>query len=193
MKQIRSLALTVFVVLVCLTVLVFGEEFRSPVVFKNDVDFDVGSNLKIQGTKVTATAAQLNAAGGGTTATLTPTTVTASGAVTSGGTLTSSKAVVNTPETVTYSGGGNKTLTVTNSVVFIAGHSAVVTMTLANATAPGQYVEIWNAVGTNIVFNDSELVNIQNGASTSVTNGQWDVIKFRAYTTNWNCLGVWDN
>jgi len=39
---------------------VYAEQFLSPVVFKSDVEFDSGAVWKINGTKVTATAAQLN-------------------------------------------------------------------------------------------------------------------------------------
>lgn len=66
---------TMVAVMTCAATVLLAEEFRNPVVFKNDVDFDTGANLKIQGTKVTSTAAQLNAAAGGSTATLTPTLV----------------------------------------------------------------------------------------------------------------------
>lgn len=54
-------------------------------VFKGQVDFDNGCIWKIAGTKVTATAAQLNSAAGGTTAALTPTSVVASEKVSSYG------------------------------------------------------------------------------------------------------------
>lgn len=47
-------------VVALLVAIAVAEEYRSPVVFKSDVDFDTGANLKIQGTKVTSTAAELN-------------------------------------------------------------------------------------------------------------------------------------
>lgn len=56
--------------------LVRAEEFANDVNFKARVNLDTGAILSIVGTKVTATAAQLNAAGGGSTATLTPTLIT---------------------------------------------------------------------------------------------------------------------
>jgi hypothetical protein len=145
-----------------------------------------GTNpLQIHGTNVSVSAAQINAAGGGSTATITPTTATV------GTLLTVSKRLVETPDTLTTTM-GNLLITPTNSVMFVQGHSGVVTASLAAATSPGQYVEIMNLVATNIVFVESTGLQLTTGF-TAVTNGQYDVIRFRAQSTNWICIGNQDN
>jgi hypothetical protein len=137
--------------------------------------------IQIQGTNMTASAAQLNAAGGGTTATITPTTATV------GTLLTISKTLVLTPETVTLTK-GNFTLTPTNGIYWLSGHSGVVTMSLA----AGQCVEIWNMVGTNVVFDNGGNQTVKTSTGTSATNGLMDMISFTA-NTNWMCSGIRDN
>jgi hypothetical protein len=154
--------------------------------------------IQIQSTNVTATAAELNildgctatydtlnAAAGGTTATLAPTTLTVSGVTTVG-------KLVNSPQTLGVAAGA-VTLTVTSSVVYVAGQYGVVTMTLANASSPGMYVTIVNTVATNVEL--AEVAGrIQMPASWgTVTNGQWDTISFTSYSTQWVCTGFSDN
>ena len=56
--------LMVFGALVLASVCVMAEEFGSEVIFKSDVRFDRGSIIKIDGTKLTATAAEINALSG---------------------------------------------------------------------------------------------------------------------------------
>ncbi len=60
--KMRKLAVMVvgFVATLSMIGVVCAEEFRSPVLFASDVDFDSSAVWKINGTKVTATAAQLN-------------------------------------------------------------------------------------------------------------------------------------
>ena len=65
--------LMVFGALVLASVFSMAEEFGSEVIFKSDVRFDRGSIIKIDGTKLTATAAELNAAGADQTALITET------------------------------------------------------------------------------------------------------------------------
>ena len=87
MKKIAQIVATaVFVSFVCSA---FAEDVRDPQDFRAQVrihkdasvesggslDIESGGSLKIGGTAVTATAAQLNAAGGGSATTLTPTVV----------------------------------------------------------------------------------------------------------------------
>ena len=68
-------ALAIGITAVC----VFAQEFRDVVIFYNDVLFDTGSNVKlngtwrIAGTKVTATASELNGVGADQTALITET------------------------------------------------------------------------------------------------------------------------
>lgn len=151
-----------------------------------------GTNpLQIHGTNVSVTAAQINAAGGGSTATITPTTATVGTALTASTLLTVSKKMVETPETVPATQGA-VTITPTNSVLFVSGHYGVVTMSVAAATSPGQYVEIHNLIATNIVFVESTGLQLPAGY-TAITNGQWDVLRLRAQSTNWNCIGWQDN
>ena len=57
------------------TAAIMAEEISHDVNYKGTVNFDEGAIVKIKNVQVTATAAQLNSAGGGSTATLTPTLV----------------------------------------------------------------------------------------------------------------------
>ena len=154
--------------------------------------------IQIQSTNVTATAAELNildgctatyatlnAAAGGTTATLAPTTLTVSGVTTVG-------KLVNSPQTFTVTK-GDVTLTVTNSVIYIGGQSGTVTMTLAHASSPGMYVTIVNTVATNVELAEVS-GRVQMPASWgTITNGQWDTMSFTSYSTQWVCTGFSDN
>lgn len=164
----------------------------------NQANFYGSVPLQIQGTNVTASAAelnimdgvtvsasQINAAGGGTTATLAPTTLTVSGVTTMG-------KQVNTPQVFTTTAGA-RTLTVTNAIVFVGGHSGIVTMTLANASSPGMEVTIINTVGTNVVIEEVSGRVEMPAAWGSITNGILDTISFTSYTTNWVCTGFSDN
>ncbi len=57
------------------TAAIMAEEISHDVNYKGTVNFDEGAIVKIKNVQVTATAAQLNSAGGGSTTTLTPTLV----------------------------------------------------------------------------------------------------------------------
>jgi len=83
----KQMIAAVMAVLVLGTIVSFAEEPAINPVRVSTRQLNVyGTNpLQIHSTNVSVTAAQLNAAGGGSTATLTPTTVTASGKVSSYG------------------------------------------------------------------------------------------------------------
>jgi hypothetical protein len=133
---------------------------------------------------ITVTAAAINAAGAGTTATISPTTATV------GTTLTASKTFINTPETITLTQ-GNFTLTPTNAVYCFDGQYGVSTVTLANASSSGMYLELINLGATNVVVidGDANLTTLPAGY-TAWTNGQYDGMKFRSVSTNWINTGT---
>ena len=140
--------------------------------------------IQIMGTNMTATAAQLNAAGGGTTAAITPTTATVAT------TLTASKKFVQTGDTLTVTEGA-VLLTPTNNTIYVAGQYGVVNMSVAAATFEGT-IRIINTIATNIVFVESNGLQLPAGYS-AITNGQYDVLTLTSQGTNWICTGWQDN
>ena len=141
--------------------------------------------IQIMGTNVSVSAAQINAAGGGTTATITPTTATVSG------TLTASGKFVMTPTTATLTL-GNSVLTPAYPLYYIAGQYGVCTVSLAAATSPGMPLTIINTVATNVVYPASTGLVLPTGY-TAWTNGANDSIRFISVSTNWICTGTQDN
>lgn len=168
-----AVAACAFVVALATVGLVCAEEFRSPVLFKSDVNFDNGSVIKVQGTTLTATAAQLNAAGDGSTASLTPTTVTASGFI------------ITTPLTQNVTNG--QPVTLSGSLNVLTGingtNGATDTITLADPGTAGKLaVIVVGAASTNFVgLADSGNVRLA-GAWTGGSN---DVLTLRSTATNY--------
>jgi len=146
--------------------------------YKGTVNFDEGAILKIKNVQVTATAAQLNAAGAGTTQTLTPSNITMTGKmvfpVATGGTVTN---------------GGTLTLSgVINIVSGIGGaNNATNTITLANPSALGQLCILMCAkTSTNLLAIAASGNN--QGPAIELSAGQ-STILYGSTTTNWASVG----
>lgn len=112
---------------------VYAEEFRSPVLFKSDVNFDNGAIVKIKGATVTATASNLNTTAG--SGTLTPSNVTMTGSF-----VATPQALVSVTngQPVTLAGLVNLFKAINNAV------NLTNTVTLANPSAAGQFAMVFN-------------------------------------------------
>ena len=206
----KSRLMTLGTVLTVMAFVTLAEEITAPMNFRNEVNFDSSAIWKINGTKVTASAADLNAGLASSTASLVSnvllkvygSNITATSSLTSSGTTTLGTTTlgattisgkqVNTPQTFTIAAGAS-TLTVTNAIVFVGGHSGVATMTLAIASSPGMRVTIVNTVATNLVIDEVAGRVEMPAAWGSITNGVLDTISFVSVTTNWVCTGFSDN
>jgi hypothetical protein len=167
MKRSRiSIGAVGLAVLACLVMSSFAEEPAiNPVRIATRQINVYGTNpLQIHSTNVSVTAAQINAAGGGSTAALTPTTVVASGKVTSygypivvGDTNTSTKIYMTQAGTLSYVLAG-QTSTNTFPTTFIA--TPVVT---------------WSVDVSQSTNNPSTLTIASNAFTVSncQTTGQW--------------------
>jgi hypothetical protein len=76
-------------------------------------------------------------------------------------------------------------------VVYFDGQYGVSTVTLANATSSGTYLELINLGATNVVVIDgSANITTFPAGYTTWTNGQYDVMTYRSVSTNWICTGT---
>jgi len=155
---------------------VYAEQFRSPVEFYSDVNFDSSAVWKINGTKVTATAAQLNAAGAGSTATITP------------------NLIVTAPQSQSVTNG--QPVTLAGSLNILTGingtNGATDTITLADPGTSGKMVTIVvGSASTNFVaLADSGNVRLAGAWS----GGSNDTLTLYAVATNyWNEADRSDN
>jgi len=96
--------------------------------------------------------------------------------------------MVLTPTTVSISSNAYALTVTDSSLAFYANQ--VTTVTVANASTAGTYLEMVNMAATNVIFADS--ANVQS--TGAITLGQYDSAVFRAYATNqWVLLSTSNN
>jgi hypothetical protein len=176
--KMRKLAVMAvgFVATLSMIGVVCAEEFRSPVLFKSDVDFDTGAKMKIAGTTVTATASQLNSLTG--SGTMTPNNVTMTGVMT---TTPIANVAATNGQTLTMSGFIN--------LITSTGKPNVNTnaVTLAAPSAAGQWALLYNQkTSTNLLSIASS--GTFHGPAVELSAGE-GVLLFAPSATNWAGIG----
>lgn len=169
-------AVVAFVLVASFAGVASAEEFRSPVLFASDVNFDNGAVVKIHNVQMTATAAQLNTTAG--VGTMTPSNVLMTGTMTTTPTPVSS---VTNGQTVTITSMMNLVLSVG------AAANLTNTITLANPSAAGQWAMLYNQKTATNVLGIASSGNF-HGPAVSIAAGE-GVLLFAPTATNWAGIG----
>lgn len=106
--------------------------------------------------------------------------VTASGAITANGGIVNATVANITPLTFTTT--NTHAILSSRSVQLLTVSGVVITNTLANPAAVGDYLEVWNVSAVDLIINDA--ANIEGAGA--ITLSQFDGVAYRAQTT-----GVW--
>lgn len=171
-----SVSACAFVVALATVGLVCAEEFRSPVLFKSDVNFDNGSVIKVQGTTLTATASQLNTLTG--SGTMAPSNITMTGSF------------VTTPlAAVTATNGQTLTMSSFINIITSTGKPNVNTnaVTLAAPSSAGQWAMIYNNhASTNLLSIASS--GTFRGPAMELSAGE-SLLLYAPTATNWAGIG----